>query len=52
MGNNSLVYSLGFLGAVIYYISIAATFQEGVIGFLKAFIWPGIVVFKLLEFLG
>ncbi len=41
-------YFLGFLGAVIYYIGAASTFGQGVLGILKAFIWPVFVVMKLL----
>ena len=45
------VYGLGFVGALFYYIPHAATFMLGVLGVLKALVWPAIVVFKLLEFL-
>ncbi len=47
-----MVYVLGFAGAVIYYISNATTFWIGVIGFLKALVWPGFLVYELLKFLG
>jgi hypothetical protein len=46
------VYGLGFIGAAIYYISIASTFWMGVLGFLKAIIWPVFIVFEVLKFLG
>jgi hypothetical protein len=42
------VYCLGFIGAVVYYIQVAPTFLEGVIGFFKALVWPAILVYKLL----
>lgn len=45
------VYGLGFIGAVIYYIQHAATFGAGVLGFLKAIIWPVLMVYHLLGFL-
>lgn len=45
------VYGLGFVGAAIYFIQHAMTFWYGVLGFLKAIIWPVFVVYKLLEFL-
>jgi hypothetical protein len=48
---SSAVYGLGFIGAVVFYIKSATTFGAGVIGALKAFAWPAIVVYKLLEFL-
>ena len=43
-----LFYFLGFLGAAIYYISNATSFWMGVLGFLKAIIWPLFVVLKIL----
>ncbi len=55
-GNNSAaggaVYCLGLIGAAVYYIQFATTFWGGVIGILKALIWPGMVVYELLKFLG
>lgn len=45
-------YGLGFLGALIYYIQNADTFMVGVIGFLKALVWPAFLVHKLFQFLG
>lgn len=46
------VYGLGFIGAVIYFISQASTFWLGVLGFLKAIVWPAILVFEALKALG
>lgn len=46
------VYGLGFIGAVIYYISTATGFWMGVLGILKALVWPAFLVFELLKFLG
>lgn len=43
-----VIYGLGFIGAAIYNISIATSFWVGVLGFLKAIIWPVFLVFKLL----
>ncbi len=45
------IYFFGFIGAVIYYISHAAGFWMGVLGFLKAIIWPTFLVFELLKHL-
>jgi hypothetical protein len=45
------VYGLGVVGALFYYIPHAATFVAGILGVLKALVWPAIMVFKLLEFL-
>ncbi len=49
---SSAFYFFGFVGAAIYYISTATTFWIGVIGFLKAMIWPLFLVFEALKFLG
>lgn len=46
------LYFLGFIGAAVYYISVAATFWLGVLGFLKAIVWPAFLVYNLLKFLG
>ena len=46
------VYGLGFLGALIYYLSIATTFLMGVVGILKSIVWPAYLVYGLLKFLG
>lgn len=45
------IYGLAFLGAAIYFISHATSFWMGVLGFLKAIVWPAILIYKLLEFL-
>lgn len=49
---NSAIYGLGFIGAAIYFISHATTFVMGVIGFLKALVWPAFLVYYFFEFLG
>jgi hypothetical protein len=43
------VYGLGFVGVAIYFISTAIGFWMGVLGFLKAIIWPVFVVYGLLK---
>lgn len=45
------MYGIGFLGAAFYYIQHAHTFSDGVIGILKAIVWPAMLVYKLLGFL-
>jgi len=45
------VYGLAFLGALVYYIQNAHTFTQGLLGFLKALVWPAMIIYKLLEFL-
>ena len=51
-GPSSAVYGLGFIGAAIYYISQATNFWMGILGFLKALIWPAFLVYELLKYLG
>jgi len=46
------VYGLGFIGAAIYFISSACTFWMGVIGFLKAIVWPVFLVYEAFKSLG
>ena len=48
----SCVYGLGLIGAAIYFISIATGFWAGVLGFLKAIVWPVFLVFEALKYLG
>ena len=51
-GCGSAVYGLGFIGAAVYYISTATGFWMGVLGVLKALVWPALLVFGLLKSLG
>ena len=51
-GPNGAIYGLGFIGAAIYNISVVAGFWMGVLGFLKAIVWPAYLVYGLLKFLG
>ena len=53
-GNTSgnAVYGLGFIGAAIYFISHAASFWMGVLGFLKAIIWPVFLIYEVFKYLG
>lgn len=50
-GSAGAVYGLGFIGAVVYFIQHASSFWDGVLGILKAMVWPAFVVHKLLGFL-
>jgi hypothetical protein len=49
---SSAVYGLGLIGAAIYFISHATTFWLGVLGFLKAIIWPVFLVYQALKQMG
>lgn len=45
-------YFLGFIGAVVYYISSATGFWNGVLGVLKALVWPAFLIYEVLKYLG
>lgn len=46
------IYGLGLIGAAVYYISTATTFWGGVLGFLKAILWPAFLTFEMMKYLG
>lgn len=48
--SSSAVYGLGFIGAAIYFISQAASFWEGLIGFLKAIVWPAFLIYETFKY--
>jgi hypothetical protein len=50
-GSPDAIYGLAVIGAAVYYIQHAASFGAGVLGVLKALVWPAILIYKLLEFL-
>lgn len=49
-GGGNMVYFFGLIGALVYYLQQASTFWEGVVGILKALVWPAFVVYELLKF--
>ena len=54
MQNNAqsgAVYGFGFIGAAIYFISASAGFWAGVLGFLKAIVWPAFLVYEAFKHL-
>ncbi len=50
-GKSGAIYGLGLIGAAIYYIQHATTFWMGVVGVLKAIVWPAFLVYKAFELL-
>jgi hypothetical protein len=40
------LYGLGLIGASVFFISEATGFWMGVVGFLKALVWPAFLVFE------
>jgi hypothetical protein len=45
-GPAGAVYGLGFIGAAVYFISHAVSFWAGVLGFMKAIVWPAFLVYE------
>ena len=45
------VYGLGFVGALIYFLQHATSVWTGVLGILKALVWPAFLVYHLFAFL-
>lgn len=48
-GGGSAVYGLGFIGAAVYFIGQATSFWLGVLGFLKALVWPALMVYEVFK---
>jgi len=51
-GSGSAIYGLGFLGALFYYVTTATSLWAGIIGVIKAILWPAVLVFELMKYLG
>ena len=51
-GPAGAVYGMGLIGAAVFYISHAATFWLGALGFLKAIVWPAFLVYGVLKYIG
>jgi hypothetical protein len=50
-GAAGTIWFLGFVGAAVYFIQQAASFGSGVIGLLKALVWPAFLIYHFLDFL-
>ncbi|MCU0452833.1 MAG: hypothetical protein MUE68_04185 [Bacteroidetes bacterium] len=46
------VYFLAFVGAAVYYIQQSTGFWDGVLGVLKAMVWPAMLMYRLMSQLG
>jgi hypothetical protein len=46
------IYGLGLIGAAVYFISHATSFWMGVLGFLKAIVWPAFLIYQAFKQLG
>lgn len=42
-------YGLGFIGAAVYFIGQSSGFVAGLLGFLKALVWPAFLVYEALK---
>jgi hypothetical protein len=51
-GCGGALYGLGFIGALVYYLTTATSFMEGVLGFFEALLWPAFLVYGVLKFIG
>ena len=45
-GSSGAVYGLGFIGSAVYFISHASSFWLGIVGFLKAVVWPAFLIYE------
>lgn len=50
--DSGTIFGLGFIGSVIYFISTATDFWMGVLGFLKALVWPAVMAYELFKLAG
>lgn len=44
-------YGLGFIGALVYYMSSATGFWDVVWGIFQSLVWPAFLVYEVLDFL-
>lgn len=44
-------YFLALIGAAVYFIQQAHNFGDGLLGVLKAIVWPGVLIYDVLKFL-
>ena len=51
-GCGGAIYGLGFIGALVYYISTATSVWDAIIGFFQAILWPAFLVFSAMHALG
>jgi hypothetical protein len=45
------IYGLGFIGSAVFFIGHASSFGEGVLGFLKALVWPAFMTYEVFKYL-
>jgi len=50
--SGEVIYGLGFLGSLFYFVTTAPDFWAALFGIVKAILWPAFVAYGLLKFLG
>jgi hypothetical protein len=50
-GPASAVYGFGLIGAAVYFLVHATSFWIGVLGILKAIVWPAILVYEAFKYM-
>lgn len=50
-GPASAVYGFGLIGAAVYFLVHATSFWMGVLGILKAIVWPAVLVYEAFKYL-
>lgn len=43
------IYGIGVIGAAIYFLQHATTFEAVVVGLAKAVFWPGVIVYQVMS---
>lgn len=51
-GSFGAVYLLTVIGAAVYFVGASSGFWAGVLGILKAVVWPAFATYRALELLG
>ncbi len=51
-GPSGVVFFVAGFGALVYFINQANGFWEVVLAFLQALVWPAILLYRVLQFLG
>ncbi len=49
-GASGGVYFMAVIGAAVYFIQHSASFWMGVLGILKALVWPAILIYHVLAY--
>jgi len=51
-GPSGAIYGLGFVGALVYYLTTATSIWAALLGILKAIVWPAFLVYSSMKSLG